>query len=109
MNICTITFIKFVYVEACVCLFRCVFITYVLLFSAVLAHFVLEEKLHIFGVLGCVLCMVGSTGIVLNAPQESPIHSVKEVWHHATQPGKFYYNIMFGNVYIILLVTTLRT
>nr|XP_011462819.1 PREDICTED: probable magnesium transporter NIPA2 [Fragaria vesca subsp. vesca] len=61
--------------------------------SAVLAHFVLEEKLHIFGVLGCVLCMVGSTGIVLNAPQESPIHSVKEVWHHATQPGFIVYTV----------------
>lgn len=54
-----------------------------------LAHFVLEEKLHIFGVLGCVLCMVGSTSIVLHAPQERQINSVKEVWHHATQPGKF--------------------
>ncbi|CAN6552457.1 unnamed protein product [Malus baccata var. baccata] len=46
--------------------------------SAVLAHFVLEEKLHIFGVLGCVLCVVGSTSIVLHAPQETPIHSVKQ-------------------------------
>ncbi|GAU32174.1 hypothetical protein TSUD_68450 [Trifolium subterraneum] len=26
--------------------------------SAVLAHFILQEKLHIFGVLGCALCMV---------------------------------------------------
>lgn len=57
------------------------------LFSAVLAHFVLEEKLHIFGVLGCALCVVGSISIVLHAPQEKPIHSVKQVWQHATQPG----------------------
>lgn len=57
------------------------------LFSAVLAHFILEEKLHIFGVLGCVLCMVGSVSIVLHAPQEKSIHSVKEVWHLATEPG----------------------
>ncbi|KAG6517067.1 hypothetical protein ZIOFF_020446 [Zingiber officinale] len=55
--------------------------------SAVLAHFVLDEKLHIFGVLGCVLCVVGSTSIVLHAPQEKNIESVKEVWDLATEPG----------------------
>jgi NhaP-type Na+/H+ or K+/H+ antiporter len=57
------------------------------LFSAALAHFILEEKLHVFGVLGCVLCVVGSVSIVLHAPQEKNIHSVKEVWHLATEPG----------------------
>ncbi|XP_061989209.1 probable magnesium transporter NIPA2 isoform X1 [Rosa rugosa] len=70
--------------------------------SAVLAHFVLEEKLHIFGVLGCVLCMVGSTTIVLNAPQERQINSVKQVWHHATQPGFIVYT-----VFVLILVAVL--
>ncbi|XP_064944579.1 probable magnesium transporter NIPA2 [Musa acuminata AAA Group] len=55
--------------------------------SAVLAHFMLNEKLHIFGVLGCVLCVVGSTSIVLHAPIEKDIESVKEVWYLATEPG----------------------
>ena len=54
-----------------------------------LAHFILEEKLHIFGVVGCVLCLVGSTTIVLHAPQERNIESVKEVWHLATEPGTY--------------------
>ncbi|GAB2267222.1 hypothetical protein Dimus_002206 [Dionaea muscipula] len=36
-----------------------------IIFSAVLAHFIFKERLHIFGVLGCVLCVVGSTTIVL--------------------------------------------
>lgn len=52
-----------------------------------LAHFILKEKLHIFGVLGCALCVVGSTSIVLHAPKEKDIHSVKEVWELATGPG----------------------
>lgn len=55
--------------------------------SAVLAHFILKEKLHIFGVVGCILCVVGSTTIVLHAPQEKAIESVKQVWHLATEPG----------------------
>lgn len=59
--------------------------------SAVLAHFILEERLHIFGVLGCILCMVGSTTIVLHAPHERIIHSVKEVWQLATEPGFIVY------------------
>ncbi|KAG5406119.1 hypothetical protein IGI04_012238 [Brassica rapa subsp. trilocularis] len=37
-----------------------------IIFSAVLAHFILKEKLHIFGVLGCVLCVVGSVTIVMS-------------------------------------------
>ena len=55
--------------------------------SAVLAHFLLSEKLHKLGVLGCLLCIVGSTIIVLHAPQEESITSVLEIWELATQPG----------------------
>jgi hypothetical protein len=58
--------------------------------SAILAHFILKEKLHIFGMLGCALCVVGSTTIVLHAPHEKVIHSVKEVWQLATEPGTFW-------------------
>uniref|UniRef100_A0A0E0KXA8 Probable magnesium transporter n=1 Tax=Oryza punctata TaxID=4537 RepID=A0A0E0KXA8_ORYPU len=37
---------------------------------AILAHFMLREKLDMFGILGCILCVVGSTTIVLHAPAE---------------------------------------
>ncbi|XP_058093377.1 probable magnesium transporter NIPA2 isoform X3 [Magnolia sinica] len=60
--------------------------------SAVLAHFMLNERLHIFGVLGCILCVVGSTNIVLHAPKERDIESVKQVWHLATEPGFIIYS-----------------
>ncbi|KAI8555111.1 hypothetical protein RHMOL_Rhmol05G0148800 [Rhododendron molle] len=59
--------------------------------NAVLAHIILKEKLHIFGILGCALCVVGSTTIVLHAPQEREIESVKEVWDLATEPGFLLY------------------
>lgn len=61
--------------------------------SAALAHIILRERLHIFGVLGCVLCVVGSTTIVLHAPQEREIQSVKEVWDLATEPGWYCYEL----------------
>ena len=47
----------------------------------------LKERLHILGILGCILCVVGSTSIVLHAPPERQIESVKEVWTLATEPG----------------------
>ncbi|GFY81629.1 magnesium transporter NIPA [Actinidia rufa] len=72
-----------------------------IIFSAVLAHFILEEKLHIFGVVGCILCLVGSTTIVLHAPQERKIESVKEVWYLATEPGFLVYS---GIVLVAVIV-----
>ncbi|KAK9986552.1 hypothetical protein SO802_031503 [Lithocarpus litseifolius] len=54
--------------------------------SAVLAHFFLKEKLQKMGILGCGLCIVGSTLIVLHAPGESSLTSVEEIWEFATQP-----------------------
>lgn len=58
--------------------------------SAVLAHIILRERLHIFGILGCALCVVGSTTIVLHAPQERGIESVTEVWDLAMEPGNWF-------------------
>ena len=55
--------------------------------SAVLAHFLLDEKLQKMGMLGCLLCIVGSTIIVLHAPGERSIESVDEIWGLAVQPG----------------------
>jgi magnesium transporter len=55
--------------------------------SAVLAHYLLQEKLNVFGVLGCVLCIVGSIVIVLHAPVERQVSSVMEIWAYAMRPG----------------------
>lgn len=55
--------------------------------SAVLAHFLLKEKLQKMGMLGCLLCIVGSTVIVLHAPEEQSLSSVQEIWDLAIQPG----------------------
>jgi hypothetical protein len=66
--------------------------------SAALAHVILREKLHIFGILGCVLCVVGSTTIVLHAPQEREIESVTEVWDLAMEPGNQKKKILIFNL-----------
>ncbi|XP_022861455.1 probable magnesium transporter NIPA4 [Olea europaea var. sylvestris] len=74
-----------------------------IIISAVLAHIILREKLHIFGVLGCALCVVGSTTIVLHAPQEREIESVKEVWDLATEPAFLFYATLVIAIVLILI------
>ncbi|KAH9619742.1 hypothetical protein KSS87_002106 [Heliosperma pusillum] len=74
-----------------------------IIFSAVLAHFILKERLHIFGVLGCVLCVVGSTTIVLHAPRERMIESVRQVWQLATQPGFLVYAALVLVTVLVLI------
>ncbi|KAK4784546.1 hypothetical protein SAY86_018914 [Trapa natans] len=74
-----------------------------IIFSAILAHFILEEKLHIFGVVGCILCLVGSTTIVLHAPKEKDIESVKQVWRLAIQPGFIVYTCVVAIAVLVLI------
>ncbi|KAE8714533.1 putative magnesium transporter NIPA5 [Hibiscus syriacus] len=77
-----------------------------IIFSAVLAHFILKERLHIFGMLGCALCVVGSTTIVLHAPKERNIESVKQVWQLATEPAViiFRYVPRYGQTHLIVYI-----
>ncbi|KAK2966085.1 hypothetical protein RJ640_025581 [Escallonia rubra] len=70
---------------------------------AVLAHIILRERLHIFGVLGCALCVVGSTTIVLHAPQERQIESVAEVWVLATEPAFLFYTALVVTTVLVLV------
>ncbi len=55
--------------------------------SAILAHLILNEKLNLFGMLGCLLCINGSLTIVLHAPPERAIDSVLQIWELALRPG----------------------
>lgn len=74
-----------------------------IIISAVLAHIILREKLHVFGILGCALCVVGSTTIVLHAPQERTIESVKEVWDLATEPAFLAYAVIVIATVVVLI------
>lgn len=75
-----------------------------IIISAVLAHFILREKLHVFGILGCALCVVGSTTIVLHAPPERMIESVREVWDLATEPAFLVYAVIIIAAVLVLII-----
>ncbi|XP_074585218.1 putative magnesium transporter NIPA6 [Curcuma longa] len=72
--------------------------------SAVLAHFILKERLQRMGVLGCVLCIVGSTVIVLHAPEEKTPSSVEQIWELATQPAFLLYTASAVAVSLVLML-----
>ncbi|KAK4764274.1 hypothetical protein SAY87_013712 [Trapa incisa] len=71
--------------------------------SAVLAHFMLNEKLQRMGMLGCLICVVGSTIIVLHAPEEQSITSVQQIWDLAIQPGPIL-NVFASYIFSFFLV-----
>jgi hypothetical protein len=60
----------------------------------------LGEKLQKMGMLGCLLCIVGSTEIVLHAPQEKSINSVQEIWLLAVQPGMLLLKDLAGGFFV---------
>ena len=47
--------------------------------SAILSSVILKERLNIHGKLGCFLCILGSTIIVINAPSEKEIENLQEI------------------------------
>ncbi|KAK9673594.1 hypothetical protein RND81_12G177600 [Saponaria officinalis] len=72
--------------------------------SAVLAHFMLNERLNKLGFMGCLLCIVGSVIVVVHAPQEHSISSVQEIWNMATQIAfLLYVGLVLVLVFILLL------
>ncbi|CAI0376897.1 unnamed protein product [Linum tenue] len=75
-----------------------------IIISAILAHFMLNERLPRMGVLGCVSCIVGSVIIVLHAPQEQPLNSVEEVWNLATQPAFLIYIVATVSTVLALVI-----
>ncbi|KAK9963231.1 hypothetical protein ABG768_006432 [Culter alburnus] len=57
------------------------------LVSAVLSSYFLSERLNIHGKIGCVLCIFGSTVMVLHAPQEEEVASLTAMAEKLKDPG----------------------
>jgi len=61
--------------------------------SAVLAQKYLHEKLNLLGKIGCLLCILGSTIIVIHAPKEADINSFDELISKIMTSGFIFYGI----------------
>jgi Magnesium transporter NIPA len=60
---------------------------YDLVYSAILASYLLDEELGHLGRLGCTICILGSLIIVIHAPADKDIETVDEILRYAVQPG----------------------
>lgn len=56
--------------------------------SAILASRVLGEVLNLLGKVGCLLCILGSTVMVIHAPREQEVSSIDQLKTMVIQPGK---------------------
>uniref|UniRef100_A0A3B3DIL2 Zgc:101583 n=1 Tax=Oryzias melastigma TaxID=30732 RepID=A0A3B3DIL2_ORYME len=57
------------------------------LVSAVLSTYFLNERLNIHGKVGCLLCILGSTVMVIHAPQEEEVASLTAMAEKLKDPG----------------------
>ncbi|XP_078407257.1 magnesium transporter NIPA2-like [Cetorhinus maximus] len=57
------------------------------LISAVLSSYLLQERLNLLGKLGCVFCILGSTVMVIHAPQEEEVKTLEEMALKLKEPG----------------------
>lgn len=55
--------------------------------SAVLSSYFLTERLNLHGKLGCLLSILGSTTMVIHAPQEEEISSLEDMAQKLVDPG----------------------
>ncbi|XP_055893990.1 magnesium transporter NIPA2-like isoform X2 [Biomphalaria glabrata] len=71
--------------------------------SAVLSARILKEKLNILGKVGCVLCVLGSTMMVIHSPKEQEIHSVYDMMMKMKEPAF----IVFGAILLIVAIVSI--
>ncbi|XP_069754040.1 magnesium transporter NIPA2-like isoform X2 [Narcine bancroftii] len=57
------------------------------LISAILSSYLLQERLNLLGKLGCVICILGSTIMVIHAPQEEEVKTLEEMAQKLKDPG----------------------
>ncbi|KAK6976508.1 magnesium transporter NIPA2-like isoform X1 [Biomphalaria glabrata] len=71
--------------------------------SAVLSARILKEKLNILGKVGCVLCVLGSTMMVIHSPKEQEIHSVYDMMMKMKEPAF----LVFGAILLIVAIVSI--
>ncbi|XP_048855290.1 magnesium transporter NIPA1 isoform X1 [Brienomyrus brachyistius] len=68
------------------------------LFGALLASWVLQERLTFLGKLGCVLCCVGSVVLIIHAPKLDNVSSRAELEGRLQDP------LLFAYIFMVLLI-----
>ncbi|NWV72514.1 NIPA3 protein, partial [Malurus elegans] len=72
--------------------------------SAILSSHFLNEKLNIHGKLGCVLSILGSTVMVIHAPEEEEVTSLDEMERKLQDPVFVTFAVLLTVVALVLIV-----
>ncbi|KFY52669.1 hypothetical protein V496_08276, partial [Pseudogymnoascus sp. VKM F-4515 (FW-2607)] len=74
--------------------------------STVLSAIFLKERLSAVGMVGCLLCILGSVVIALNIPASSSVTNIQEMQHFVVQPGILAYGgvVIVGCIFIAVWV-----
>jgi len=73
------------------------------LISAIFANKYLNENLNILSKIGCVLCLIGSTVIVIHAPKEGQIDSLDQIGMMLVEPSFVCYLIFISFTTFLLM------
>lgn len=68
-------------------------------YSAVLSSYFLTERLNLHGKLGCLLSVLGSTTMVIHAPQEEEIDSLKDMAKKLMDPGTTLHHTTWARIH----------
>ena len=64
-------------------------------FSAVLASIMLKERLNLHGKVGCLLCILGSTILIIHAPEEEQVADMESLSPKLKDPRMSFLFIFF--------------
>ncbi|TIA94376.1 hypothetical protein E3P81_00132 [Wallemia ichthyophaga] len=73
------------------------------IFGAILASFLLHERLGPIGRVGCGLCVVGSLVIILHAPEEKQVETVDDILNYAIQLPFIIYSVIVAVFSVIMI------
>lgn len=74
--------------------------------STALSAIFLKERLSVVGVIGCVMCVLGSVTTALNMPQSSSVSTIRQMEHFVVQPGILTYGgiVIVGSLFLAFWV-----
>ncbi|KAM9741930.1 magnesium transporter NIPA2 isoform 1-T1 [Menidia menidia] len=73
------------------------------LVSAVLSSYFLSEQLNVHGKIGCLLCILGSTVMVIHAPQEEEVASLSAMAEKLKDPGFIVFAVCVAGSSLVLI------
>ncbi|CAI9158668.1 unnamed protein product [Rangifer tarandus platyrhynchus] len=74
------------------------------LVSAILSSYFLNEQLNIHGKIGCILSILGSTVVVIHAPQEEKVATLHEMEMKLRDPGFICFAVIITVISLVLIL-----